>query len=103
MKHIGKVATAALIFGACASVASVGAFVATVGAGASYRISSAGNDWAAFGDYVGGVLGTIFSALAFLAILWTLRLQQYQIAQLKEQDKFSQRSPGKRSAPGCSS
>lgn len=88
VKHIEKVATAALISGGLAIVLAVGAYALTVGMAAGYDISNDGNDWAAFGDYVGGVLGTIFGALAFIVVLWTLLLQQHQIAQLKEQDKF---------------
>lgn len=40
--------------------------------------------WAQFGDYVGGTLATLISALALLALLLTVRQQNAQIATLRE-------------------
>lgn len=38
------------------------------------------NIWGQFGDYIGGVLGTVFAFLAFVALLMTLRIQSKELA-----------------------
>ena len=42
----------------------------------SWSLSPNGNDWIVFGTYIGGVLGPGFSALAFVALLLTLKVSQ---------------------------
>lgn len=44
-----------------------------------FDLSSATQDWATFGDYIGGTLGTVFSLLAFLGVLCTVWLQASQL------------------------
>jgi hypothetical protein len=45
---------------------------------AGLPLSDASADWGTFGDYVGGILGTIFSGAAFLAIFLTHQFQKRQ-------------------------
>lgn len=44
-----------------------------------YGISDQHQAWANFGGYVGGILGPLFSALAFIGVLLTYRAQQAQL------------------------
>jgi len=53
------------------------AFYFTVGVG--LPLSNAGDDWAAFGSYFGGVAGALFSFLSVLLIVFTLHQQGQQI------------------------
>lgn len=53
------------------------AFYFTVGVG--LPLSNAGDDWAAFGSYFGGVAGALFSFLSVLLIVYTLHQQEQQI------------------------
>jgi hypothetical protein len=88
MKQLSKLVTLTTLAGLFLAIGTVASYVVAVGDASSFNLSKSGKDWAEFGDYLGGVLGTGFSGLAFLVLVWTLRLQQQQIAQLKEQDKF---------------
>ena len=90
MTDIRKLTLFSLALGVVAAALSTIAFVIYVGEAASFQISHSASDWALFGDYFGGFLGTIFSGLAFVAILLTLQLQQRQISQLKDQEKFKE-------------
>ncbi|MGS4930865.1 hypothetical protein ACVDHJ_04420 [Aeromonas sp. 25-281] len=45
----------------------------------TYGLSDQHQAWANFGGYVGGILGPIFSALAFIGVLLTYRAQQAQL------------------------
>lgn len=53
------------------------AFYLTVGVG--LPLSNAGDDWADFGSYFGGVAGAVFSFLSMLLIVYTLHQQGQQI------------------------
>jgi hypothetical protein len=44
-----------------------------------YGISEQHQAWANFGGYIGGILGPLFSALAFIGVLLTYRAQQAQL------------------------
>ena len=48
-------------------------------------LSGEQQNWAQFGDYVGGTLSPLLAALALIALLYTLRQQQEQINQLRKQ------------------
>ncbi len=43
------------------------------------QLSQNSADWGAFGDFLAGVLGPLFSFLAFLALLFSLRLQSEEL------------------------
>jgi hypothetical protein len=74
-----------------ASVVTVGIFVSKFGlSNSSAGLSGNPSDWGVFGDYVGGTLGTIFGALAFVGVLVTLRIQQTQIDEIRNQFKLEE-------------
>lgn len=56
-------------------------YTAQFGDGLSYRHER----WAQFGDYIGGVLGTVFAFFALLALLVTLRLQSRELKNSSEE------------------
>lgn len=64
-----------------AAVAFIGAYVFHFGPSVHWRPSQEPEDWARFGEYVGGVFG----ALAFIGVLVTIELQRRQLDQLSEQ------------------
>ena len=51
----------------------------------SFQLSSADGAWANFGSYIGGVLGPLFSFLAFAGVLFTVWLQAIQLDRAKSQ------------------
>ncbi len=55
-----------------------------------YGLSDDHQAWANFGGYMGGVLGPLFSALAFICIWLTYKAQREQIELLKNQAKVSE-------------
>ncbi|HZT02680.1 MAG TPA: hypothetical protein VFA39_10500 [Steroidobacteraceae bacterium] len=55
-----------------AAVVVIGAYAAKLGG----PLSSRGEDWAQFGEYVGGLLGPLFALFALLGLLWTIDLQR---------------------------
>ena len=56
----------------------------------SFQLSSADGSWANFGSYIGGVLGPLFSFLAFAGVLLTVWLQAIQIDRAKSQVKIEE-------------
>ena len=44
-----------------------------------YTFSGQNQDWAQFGDYLAGTLGTVFSLLAFVGVLFTIWFQARQL------------------------
>lgn len=48
-------------------------------------LSGEPQNWAQFGDYVGGTLSPLISAWAFIALLYNLRQQQEEIIQMRKQ------------------
>lgn len=75
----------ALVFliGAAIMVAAVVAFHHWVGAGVP--ISKSGPDWGTFGDYFGGVAGTLVSFISILLIVYTIHQQSRQLASVEEE------------------
>jgi hypothetical protein len=56
----------------------------------SPQLSASSEEWANFGDYVGGTLGTYFSFFAFIGVVATLMLQQRQLEQIQRQAKLDE-------------
>lgn len=48
--------------------------------GVGHELSHAAGEWNNFGTFVGGVLGPILSTLAFLALIYTVFLQEQQLS-----------------------
>lgn len=72
-----------LVAAGCA-IALVAIYVAVVGAAASFTVSTDGQHWANFADYLAGTLGPALSFLAFIAVLWTVSLQRMQLNLMQE-------------------
>ncbi|OEZ85655.1 hypothetical protein JAB8_38370 [Janthinobacterium sp. HH106] len=51
----------------------------------NFQLSSADGAWANFGGYIGGVLGPLFSFLAFAGVLLTVWLQKIQLERASSQ------------------
>jgi hypothetical protein len=49
------------------------------------EFSTDDEQWARFGEYVGGVLGPLYSLLALIGVLWTLQLQRQSIEDTQRQ------------------
>ena len=46
----------------------------------SYAISTKPQDWGPFGDFLGGVLNPILAFCSFIALLYTIHIQQNELA-----------------------
>src|SRR5690606_41844951 len=66
----------------------------------SYGLSDKTADWASFGAYVGGVLGTCFAFATFWMLLSTFRLQQKQSKNIEVQQSET-RSEERRVGKEC--
>lgn len=42
-------------------------------------------DWTVFADVYGAVVGTFFAGLAFAGVIWTIRLQQRELKETREE------------------
>ncbi|HEX7026751.1 MAG TPA: hypothetical protein VF268_05880, partial [Gammaproteobacteria bacterium] len=62
---------AAGVFGSLILLGAIIAYILTFGT----QIADSHERWAQFGDYFGGILNPIFAFLAFLLLLWTIKLQ----------------------------
>ncbi|GAB2940315.1 hypothetical protein [Aquaspirillum soli] len=51
----------------------------------NHGLSKDNGDWGTFGDFIGGTLNPIFSLLAFLALLRTIRLQSKEMELTREE------------------
>lgn len=76
-----------LLFGLAIVITVPLAFYIFVGKGMPF--SNSGSDWAAFGDYFGGVSGALLSFISIILVVYTIWKQQEQI---KNTQKESQRS-----------
>lgn len=56
----------------------------------NFQLSPGDGAWANFGSYVGGVLGPLFSFLAFAGVLLTVWLQAIQLDRAKSQAKIDE-------------
>lgn len=77
-----RVASVFLV-GTAIMIAAVAAFNHWVGRG--LPISMSGQDWGIFGDYFGGVAGTLLSFVSILLIVYTIHQQGIQIAAAEEE------------------
>jgi len=66
-------------------ISAVLAFANVVARAANFEFSQSAQDWAFFGDYLAGTVGPALSFLAFIGILWTIKLQTKQIEISKSQ------------------
>lgn len=57
----------------------------TYTSGEWFVLSASKQEWGTFGDYFGGLLGTFFSFLAFLGVLFTVNLQARQLDAMRQQ------------------
>jgi hypothetical protein len=76
----------------CAALAAgvvVGAYILNFAPGSGGRLSQATEDWAQFGEYVGGV----FALLAFAGVVYTVELQRRQLELQRQQiDQLSEQA-----------
>lgn len=75
----------ALVFAAGIALIAGLSFAFYLSVGAGLPLSNAGNDWAAFGNYFGGVAGGLFSFLSVLLIVYTLHQQGQQIESAQDE------------------
>lgn len=76
LKQYSVFAIVAMIVVSCLLVV-VGVYLVKFG-GRPFSNSPA--DWGVFGDYIGGTLNSLFSFFSFLALLYTIHLQQKELA-----------------------
>jgi len=79
-----------LLLGTLASLGAVLAYVYRFGIRLRYEVSDQPLNWAAFGDYLGGVLGPLLSFLAFVGVLLTVWLQSIQMDTQKKQAQLEE-------------
>jgi hypothetical protein len=75
-RHLTIMLVMLTVIGVAAAGISLGKYWAEFGT----TTSDSPGVWGLFGDYIGGVLGTVFSFLAFVALLMTLRIQSKELA-----------------------
>ncbi len=80
-----KSATLLLSFGFVFALIVVGAYFSIFGPQSGYTLAASDAAWSNFGSYVGGVLGPIFSFLAFVGVLLTVYLQAMQLDSVRSQ------------------
>jgi hypothetical protein len=75
------VRTALILFalGLLVAAIAIGAYVVNFAIPARFSFATTDSSWSNFGSYVGGVLGPLFSFLAFVAVLFTVWLQAKQL------------------------
>ena len=80
---IGPIGSRAVVwtFVCLAALAVIAAYVLNFVPIYGWHLASSTESWAQFGEYIGGVFGM----LAFIGVLWTIGIQQRQIAQLTRQ------------------
>jgi hypothetical protein len=76
--------------GAGATLCTVGLYVYKFAPGHWFELSSSHDVWAAFGTYVGGILGPYFSFLAFVVLVLTVVLQARQLEIVRDQADFEE-------------
>lgn len=72
-----------LVIGVALLLAVSGYFYAHVGL--AHPLSNSGTDWANFGEYFGGVAGTLLAFISVLLLVYTLYLQSEQLANAQHQ------------------
>jgi hypothetical protein len=84
---MNKIYSALLVAAVLAAILVHGIYLYEFG---SPQLSSNSEEWANFGDYLGGTLGTYFSFFAFIGVVATLMLQQQQLDQVQRQAKLDE-------------
>ena len=79
-----------LALGVLLALVAVGAYFSVFGPKSGYALSPSDIAWSNFGSYVGGVLGPIFSFLAFTGVLLTVWLQARQLDASQTQANFEE-------------
>lgn len=80
-----KAAALLLGLGFTLAVVVIGAYFSIFGPRSGYALAESDAAWSNFGSYVGGVLGPIFSFLAFVGVLLTIYLQAMQLDSVRSQ------------------
>lgn len=83
-RYWGFLAVGLLVF-SCLSIV-IGSYLSNFW---SRSISDSPADWGVFGDYLGGTLNSAFSFFSFLALLYTIFLQQKELALTRDELKAS--------------
>jgi hypothetical protein len=84
--EIKNIRMAFLVGGIAAATLTIGTFLLYVfGGHFTGGLSDKASDWGLFGDYFGGVLGTLFGGVSFVMLMGTLLLQEDQISTLAKQ------------------
>jgi hypothetical protein len=78
MSGMGQVLRRLVLVAVLAPMLVVGAYAWIFGPDSNYSLSHHGEDWARFGEYVGGSLGALYGLMAFVGVLLTIRQQQAQ-------------------------
>ena len=89
-KYSLRIALALLIFGLMAALAAISAYVGVFAVESGFTLSRTDQSWSNFGSYLGGVLGTMFAFLAFVAVLFTVWLQAKQLDNAKVQSHLEE-------------
>ena len=77
--HLLKAAALLLMLGLVFALFAIGAYFSVFGPQSGYNLAKRDSAWSNFGSYVGGVLGPLFSFLAFGGVLLTVWLQAKQL------------------------
>lgn len=89
-RALQTIALVLLVLGAALALVAIGAYFSVFGPKSGYALSSSDSVWSNFGSYVGGVLGPIFSFLAFGGVLLTVWLQAKQLEASHAQANFEE-------------
>ena len=74
-----------LAVGTLLATLAVAVYVFTFGPNSGFSLSPTDGAWSNFGSYIGGVLGPVFSFLAFAGVLLTVWLQAQQLDESRAQ------------------
>lgn len=85
-----RIAKNLLILGIVLSLITISLYIYVFGYQSNFTLSTTDNNWANFGSYIGGVLGPIFSFLAFSGVILTVWLQAKQLDVSRNQANFEE-------------
>lgn len=85
-----KGAALLLLLGLVFALIAIGAYFSVFGPQSGYSLAKSDGAWANFGSYVGGVLGPLFSFLAFGGVLLTVWIQAKQLDTLRAQANYEE-------------
>lgn len=93
-RYLGKLMLGLAVVGVGMTVITLYLYWQSFGA----NLSAKHDHWAQFGDYVGGVLGSVAALLAFIALLLTLRIQSRELRNSSRELKNSAKALADQSA-----